>query len=849
MKKTFLAGILFLACALRLPAQTWQDQVKDPSDFYDIQKAFNQHLSEEGLTRSGYLSADDEEAKFRRWEWFMEPRVFPSGKIPSRDVLLKEMTAYQMAHQHKTSAANWTSLEPPTGYPANGFAGRVNCIAFHPLDSNILFAGMPAGGLWKSSDGGQTWTPKTDNLPSLGVSEIVINPQNPNIMYMATGDKDAANFISNPYSYGLLKSIDGGNTWDTTGLKFPMSSQITIQRLLIHPTKPSYLYAAVSGVGNERGIWRSKDAGATWVKPYGGAKYDMEFNPANPSIIYASAYTYLLRSLDTGATWTIISSGNLPSSGVTSAKIAVTPAQPNLVYVQFLASSGNTYGLYKSSDAGATWSQRNLYVLTTQGGYDWVLAASPLDSNMVFYGGQSMMRSTDGGTTTGFLNPAHPDHHGLDYRPGSKTLYLSGDGGIYRSFTNGNTWTSLNKGFATFQYYRLGSSVTSPGMILTGAQDNGTWRHNTTNWTMLGWGDGMECLVDYTDSNIYYTCTQNGSLTRWGTGLGVFTSPPNAGSTSYCAWTTPYIIHPNDPKTLYYGGKDIYRTVNRCNSWTSYSTNLTIADNVGGGILRWMAISESKPDSVLYASSYVVVYRTTNGGTTWSNVTSNLPASAGCYNCAAITSVTVHPSNPNIVWATLSGFVAGTKVFKTTNGGASWTNYSGTLPNIPVNCLVFEKNNKEQIYIGTDVGVYYRDSSMTDWQPYMTGLPNVPVQEMEIHYGTGKLRAATFGRGLWETRLNGITTGMNVGQNEDEQLIVSPNPSTGIFDLSLETGEASDIALKVYDISGRIVLQNKERSLSGHFAERINIGNYPQGIYLLELKTGEKVFRKKLVKY
>lgn len=845
IRKFFPLCLLLLFAAGVTAQHAWQDGIKDPSNFYSIRQAYLKYSAE---ARTENKNADDEEAKFRRWEYFMEPRVYPSGKIPSPDILRKELNRYKAAQQQKRLTSldgNWIPLEPASGFPANGYAGRVNCIAFHPLDTNIMYAGLPAGGLWKTTDGGQSWIPLTDDLPSLGVSEILIHPQNPNIMYMATGDKDGAYFISNPYSYGLLKSIDGGITWDTTGLQFLVDSQMTIQRLLIHPTMPNILFAAVTGIaGSLRGIWKSVDNGATWMRMYGGAKYDLEFNPANPAIMYATAYGYLIRSVDTGSTWTTISSPNLPSSGVTSSKVAVTPAQPDIVYIQYLnPSTGNTYGLYKSSDAGVTWVQKNNYVVTLQGGYDWTLTVSPTDSDYVLYGGQGLYYSSDGGTTTGFLSSGHLDHHGMDYRPGSNVLFNCNDGGFFKSYNNGNSWLNLNHGFQTFQYYRLGCSATAPGFILTGAQDNGTWRHNFTSWYQIGYSDGMECIVDYSDTNIYYISSQYGNITRFGTGLGPFTAPPGSGLSAYCAWVTPYLIHPTNPATLFFGQKDIYKTTNRFNSWTSYSTNLTIGDNVGGGMIRSMAISESNPDSVLYAASYVVVYRTIDGGATWQNVTSNLPTSAGCFNCSALSDIMIHQSNPDIAWVTMSGYSPGNRVFKTADGGASWTNISGTLPVVPVNCIVYQNNSDEGLYIGTDIGVFYRDSTMSDWIPFMTGLPNVPVQELEIHYGTNRIRAATFGRGLWESDLYGINASANNSAIENiPDFSVQPNPSNGIFIIKLKNGTVHS-RLNVYNVLG----ENIHHAQLNSDAVEIDLSSMNDGIYLLSIETQQFVQTQKLV--
>lgn len=840
--------IFFALLYFGASSQNWQDNIKDPTNFYSIKEAWLGHIKDDQKHNGEFASEiDDEELKFKRWEYFMEPRTYPTGKLPSADHLIKEIEKFKKNYSAKGVFANnasWFPLEPASGFPANGNAGRVNCIAFHPTDTNTMFIGTPNGGLWKTIDGGQTWIPKTDNLPNLGVSEIAINSQTPNVMYMATGDKDAANFYSNPYTLGLMKSTDGGTTWNNTSLQFLYSDQPTIQRVLIHPTQPNILLVSVGAVnGTPKGIWRSTDNGTTWNNVYGGSKYDMEFNPGNPNIVYASAYGYLLRSTDAGATWSTMTSTVFPSSGLTSAKIAVTPANPNVVYVQWLGNTGNTLGLYKSNNSGLTWTQQNTYALTTQGGYDWVLAVSPVDSNHVIYGGQFLYRSLNAGITTSGATAGYFDNHGMDYRPGSNVLFNSGDGGIYKSYNNGLNWINLNRTLQTFQYYRLGCSVTKPSMVLTGAQDNGTMKHFIPNWTKIGGGDGMECLVDYTDSTIYYTASQYGNITRYGSGLGAFTPPPTAGNTTQCYWVAPYVIHPTDPKTLYFGAKDIYRTTNRFNTWTNYSNNLTVADNVGGGMIRSMATSDSKPDSVLYAASLVVVYRTIDAGTTWQNITGNLPVSAGCFTCSAISDIEVHPTKPNTAWVTISGYSPNNRVFKTVDGGATWTNISSNLPAVPINCIVYEKNSPDGLYIGTDIGVFYKDSLSPNWSPYMTGLPNVGIQELEIHYGTNKLRAATFGRGLWESSLFNVPTGIN-NAKATEGISIYPNPGKGIFTLELrDTGEKNKI--EIYNEIGQKIFT--EQLKAGE--NKIDLTQLSKGIYFSKVfsEKGEVIYAQKLI--
>ena len=308
--------------------------------------------------------------------------------------------------------------------------------------------------------------------------------------------------------------------------------------------------------------------------------------------------------------------------------------------------------------------------------------------------------------------------------------------------------------------------------------------------------------------------------------------PPTANDSKSCAWVSPYLIHPKNSNILFFGAKDIYKTTSRGNSWTKYSNQLTAADGVGGGMIHSMAVSESDPDSVLYAASYVVLYKTSDGGNSWQNITSNLPTTAGCFDCSAISNITVHPENPKIAWVTMSGYSAVNKVFKTTDGGTSWVNITENLPNSPVNCIIYQKNSKEVLYIGTDLGVFFKDSTDKDWKPFMKNLPNVPVQELEIFYKTGKLRAATFGRGLWESNIYGLINSVDI-HNTNGGKWLFPNPGRSYIELP-ECVIGNNQMITVYSALGVPVNQINA-------TKRIDISLLAPGIYFI--KARDKIFK------
>ncbi|MEI8137920.1 MAG: T9SS type A sorting domain-containing protein, partial [Bacteroidota bacterium] len=259
----------------------------------------------------------------------------------------------------------------------------------------------------------------------------------------------------------------------------------------------------------------------------------------------------------------------------------------------------------------------------------------------------------------------------------------------------------------------------------------------TTNNSVIG-GDGMDCFIDWNNNTVMVASSQNGNFGRSTNGGASFVGITN-GLTGTPAWVAPIVQDPQTPNTYYCGYQDVFKSTTQGAQWVQMG-------NIGA-TLDEIKVSPSNPN-IIYATSVGGVWRTSNGGITWSNIAAGIGN-----NGSQITDLAIDNLNPNQIYVTISGYSAGAKVFSSNNGGATWTNYSTGLPNIPTNCIIYTKNSPQALYIGTDVGVYYREASMASWMPYFTGLPNVVVNDMEIYYPTGKLRAATYGRGIWETNL------------------------------------------------------------------------------------------------
>jgi len=691
------------------------------------------------------------------------------------------------------SAGNWTPKGPSTSDGGYAGIGRINCMAFHPTNENIFWVGTPSGGLWKTTNFGATWTTVTDNLPVLGVSDIAINPANPNIMYIATGDGDGGSLWGctgspggDTQSIGILKSTDGGANWSSTSMNWDVQEVKFIRRLIINPVNPNILYAAASD-----GIWKTTDAGSSWINVFPDFYFmDIEFKPGDPNTIYASTFDYngdaeVKISFNGGNNWYT----SEIDDNVLRINLEVSPATPGLVEGMCSNTSGALAGFIESTDSFSTYNWRTATpgtgnylssswpltstTTTGQGWYDLAYSINPLNSDERWLGGVVTYVTYNAWNSDNYLasfwapgngNPGvpvvHADKHFFTFHPLNPSYFFDcNDGGIYYTDNGGATWNDISNGLQISQIYRIGNSATIPEDIMCGLQDNGTKEYFNGNWIDGTGGDGMECAIDPVNALIEYSSYVYGEIYRtldgWNNYTTISANLPGGQQTG--AWVTPYVIDPNNPQTLYAGYHDVYKTTDRGNSWTKLSNNLSQE-----GTLKSIAIAPGN-SQYIYAADFWFAYKSTNGGSSWSTI-SNKPTNGN------ISYIAVSPTEANTIYIAISGYYTGEKVFKSTNGGASWTNISGSLPNLPVNCIVYEDGSNEGLYIGTDVGVYYKNATMSDWTYFSTGLPNVVVTELDIQYSSSLIRAGSFGRGLWESPLY-------VASNY--QIATSANPANG----------------------------------------------------------------------
>lgn len=719
--------------AIRIQHQYWENRTQSPGN--------------------GYKTV-------RRWEHYWENRLLPDGTFPPADINQRAWANFE-AQQKKTKAnepaenqaiASWISLGPASN--ASGL-GRVNCVAVAPSNPNLMYAGAAGGGLWRSSNGGLHWVPMTDQkIPNLGITAIALPPNAPGRMYIATGD-GFGRYIP---SIGVWRSDDSGQNWVPTGLVFKEPNQVYIRQLLIRPDMPQILLAATS-----QGIYQTQDGGNTWARTAIGNFWDLRFRPGAANIVYAAEEGGLRRSTDGGLTWASIP---LPV-GVAPRRIAlaVTPANANLVMALCSDVNGNFGGLLASTDAGASFSVRfgaagNPNLLNRdvaggagiqgQGNYDLALAISPTNANQVWVGGVNLWRSNNGGTawslatfwSTGTALPiVHADIHNFTWEPNGNLLECT-DGGLYRATNAVSTWGFISNGMAIGQHYRIGTLPTG-NKTMFGAQDNGTALLENGTWRDLLGGDGGECAQDPTRPNTLYAETQQGALRRSlnnGTNW-TLVRPPNAPNG---AWVTPYQLDPTNPNTLYAGYDAVYRSNDQGATWATISP----AWGAVGNELRCLVVAPSNPNA-LYASNRTGIWRSTNAGASWGSISSGLPINGNI----AITSIAVDPANADRIFVTIGGYSQGNKVFRSNDGGATWINWSANLPDLPAFTVAFEPGSFDALYVGMDIGVFYRNGAMSSWALFNVGLPHAPVYELEIQAAAGTIRAATFGRGVWQSSL------------------------------------------------------------------------------------------------
>ncbi len=827
------------------PWYQWRRQKQ--ANFHDIQKAHDAEPADDASAGDRDLTRilqpnqmplregespfeDEEDFQYRRWAAFVAPRTAPSGDLALIDSGQQTIADLVLA---KTAAAPaygaWESLGP--GAAGTYGAGRLDWIAFHPTDPNTFMVGSPSGGLWLTHDGGSTWTTPTDGIAVLGAAWAAYDPVHPDTIYLATGDGDH----SDTYSVGVLKSTDGGATWNTTGLTYPVANEMEIEKLEVDGKNPRKIYVATS-----RGVQVSNDAGASFQASSGinGQVWDVEINPADSNIVYATT-TSLYVSHDGGASF--MRNSNLASAAYRM-QIAVTAAQPGYVYA-LRGADTSTQGVYLSQDSGQTFTQTGSGSVLgcAQTWYDYGFDANPTNANQLAAGCLEAYQSNDGGASWIQLGSSyHVDVHGTMYRSDG-TLYNLDDGGIFVS-AGTTRWTNLNNNLIIGQAYRVGIYPGDYDQLCSGRQDNATDIRNATTgtWKSALGGDGFGCFWNNTGTRWY-------GESEDGTGEGCNYAN---GQVSGCrniniqaplgTWDNPWAPDPNSSSGLFNARTtDLWHSTNNGSNWTQMGT-------IGGsGTILNFVVAPSN-SNVLYVFKGGAIYQTTDQGGTWKNVKGSISGT--------VVNGDVSDTNPDDVWVTVSGYSATSKVYHSTDGGTNWTNETRTgLPNLPANCIALDNLGHNGLYLGMDVGVYFKRDSMTSWINYSAGLPNASIHDLKIgSKGTSltdrRLVAATFGRSIWRTVLydQAPTAARNAVLPDLNAFTATLNGATLLLRFQLATGadDPQAVRIQLVTVTGETVYRESVPA-RGLFQRQIDLSRSGKGLYLFVLsRDGRRVTRR-----
>ncbi|MCK4223805.1 MAG: glycosyl hydrolase [candidate division Zixibacteria bacterium] len=640
---------------------------------------------------------------------------------------------------------SWIPIFDEQGTPSIG------ALAIHPDNPQILYVGAgeangsgdsyPGTGIYKSTDGGSNWI-HIGLEESYHIGRIAIHPLYPETIFVAVSGKM---FGMNP-DRGVYKSTDGGATWEQ---QLFISDSTAAVDVALDPTDPNIIYAAMWE--RLRGPERRKVGGWT---------------------------SGIHKSTDGGNTWYQLTTGLPPSADdVGRIGLSVCASSPNVLYAIYCNHPGQFMGVYKSTNYGESWTQTNDSVLDGfLGGFGWYfgnIRVDPTDPNRVFAMGVDLYRSTNGGSSWNEVGySVHVDHHAMFISPiEHNRIYLGCDGGVYLS-TNGGTAWSLCTSQPSTQFYAITIDYLNPQRLYGGTQDNGTLRTltgATDDWDHIHGGDGFYCNVDYTNSNVIYAEYQWGWL-RKSTNLGYNWSYVMDGIDDYDRrnWSTPVIMDPLDHNTLYYGTYRLYKTTNGGGWWNAISGDLT--DGPGGGNLTYgtittIAVAPSNTQVIYVGTDDANVWMSTNGGGNWTNIDTGLPD-------RWVTRVATDPYDESIAYVTFSGHRVSSPlphIYRSTNYGTSWQSISSNLPEGPINDVIADPQNPSVLYVGSDVGVYKSENLGGSWMPLGTNLPITTVHDLSLHQPTRTLVAGTHGRSMFSCQLSASDTlhGVLVAAGED----------------------------------------------------------------------------------
>ena len=807
-------------------------------------------------------SANKVSGAYQAMQQFSKIRAYPNTDIPTSgyvDAYNEHIKAIKS--QTTSREAKWEAMGPLNT------AGRCLTIGINPQEANTIYVGSASGGLWRSRNLGLdlSWERIETGFPVLGVSTIAFADQDSTVMFIGTGEVYNVDVTGNDgayrstrgsYGIGILKSIDGGENW-THSLDWSYNQNEGVWMIKVSPTNPNIVYA-----GTTQGVLKSIDQGETWnLVLENPLVTDVEIHPSDPNRIVVSCGNFdtpdkgIYFTTDGAETWS--KSTGVPDDFNGKILLAQSLSEPDIVY----ASVGNGFGfsdgytwLLKSNNGGVNFSIVNETDYSQwQGWFSHDIAIDPNNPDEVIAVGINIFKSEDagenltqvsgGGVTLGdieILGPdgppdySHSDHHFVMYHPGIEDLVLIGnDGGVFLSFDSGLSFRSANAGLQTTQFYNgFSVSDTDPNLALGGLQDNSTSLFNGTGaWSREIGGDGSWSAINQINNNTIYGSSQNLRIRRSDNqGVSWINRSPTLNNDNPL-FIAPYVVSKSSPSILYAGATKLYRSDDFADSWTTTNNDTPL----NGDPIFALDVSDID-ENVVYAGTApeanpAALFNTRDGGLTFNEVS---PVSDRIVN-----DISVFPSKPESAIAVYSGFDT-PHVFRTDDFGASWTDISNNLPNVPTNAVIVNPYDYNEIYVGNDLGVYISQDGGESWEPYQAGLPSaLIVMDLKISLANNMLWIASHGNGVYQTPLETQVT--STSEELIPQLTVFPNPAQDYFQLE---GISNNNEIVIYSLDGRELKQVLNKKI-------IQIGELSEGTYFVIIKDNatNKEFTKTLIKY